>query len=168
MFCQSVCPTGSHVTVSRNALDLTIQGLPCTWPLSEHWTSCSAPSPGHEHPHRSGHGTSTVQEQSGPNPPVPKACLNVFNLDLTVQGPLPVTSGGNNWRPVQTCSLEDPLVLTSGGYWSLYGRQVASTYPTCCKWISNTRKWFHTQLWTNLYTIAFDIRFLHWPQFTGW
>ena len=43
--------------------------------------------------------------------------------DLTVQAPSPlVTSGGHQWKPVQTCSLQDPpvppapLVLTSGGY----------------------------------------------------
>ena len=34
--------------------------------------------------------------------------------EMTVQGPLPVlTSGGQDWRPVQTCSLEDP---PTGGY----------------------------------------------------
>ena len=32
--------------------------------------------------------------------------------------PMLVTSGGQDGRPVQTCSLEDPLELTSGGYWS--------------------------------------------------
>ena len=42
-----------------------------------------------------------------------------------------VISGGHQWRPVQTCSLQDtPLpVMTSGG-WSTYGGQAGSTYPT--------------------------------------
>ena len=47
-------------------------------------------------------------------------------LDLTEQGTpghwilqdtvLLVTSGGHHCRPVQTCSLQTPLVLTSGGH----------------------------------------------------
>ena len=50
---------------------------------------------------------------------------------ITAQGsPLLVTSGGQDWRSVQTCSLEDPLVLTSVGYWSPYGRQAGATHPT--------------------------------------
>ena len=36
-------------------------------------------------------------------------------LELTVQGPLLVTSGGLRWRPVQTCSFGDPPGVTSGG-----------------------------------------------------
>ena len=59
---------------------------------------------------------------------LPKTC------NLTVQGPtgsLSVTSGGQDWKPVQTCLLQDPpLVLTSGGYWSTYGWQTDGTYPT--------------------------------------
>ena len=41
---------------------------------------------------------------------------------LLYRDPLPplVTSGGKDWKPVQTCSLEEThpqnLVLTSGGY----------------------------------------------------
>ena len=32
--------------------------------------------------------------------------------------PLFVTSGGHHWRPVKTCSLQDPLPLTSADiYW---------------------------------------------------
>ena len=43
------------------------------------------------------------------------------SLDLIVQAPTPVShpllmsSADHNWRPVQTCSLEDPPALTSGG-----------------------------------------------------
>ena len=35
--------------------------------------------------------------------------------------PMVVTSGGQDWRLVQTCTLEDLLllVLTSGGYWEV-------------------------------------------------
>ena len=40
------------------------------------------------------------------------------------------TSGGHHWRPIQTCSFEDPpLVLTSGGR-SLHSWQVGGTHPT--------------------------------------
>ena len=44
-------------------------------------------------------------------------------LDITIQGPqrpapMLVTSGNHPFRPVWTCSLEDPSVLTSGSYWS--------------------------------------------------
>ena len=60
-----------------------------------------------------------------------------------------VTSGGQDWRPVQTCSLEDPfppLVLTYGDYWSMYIRRAGSTHPTAmlsydCYWIH----WIHPQ-----------------------
>ena len=60
---------GFHLTITRDALGLTIQG-------------CPNPSPGPSH-------------------------------FLPMQGPpiLPsriVTSGGQDWRPVQSCSLEDP------------------------------------------------------------
>ena len=60
-----------------------------------------------------------------------------------------VTTGGKDWRPVQTCSLEDlphPLVLTSDGYWSTYSWKVGGTHPTgmlscyvsfCCKMYSH-------------------------------
>ena len=33
-----------------------------------------------------------------------------------------VTSSGQDWRPLQTYSLEGPIVLPSGGYWSKYDR----------------------------------------------
>ena len=36
---------------------------------------------------------------------------------LSVQYLLLLTSGGQDWRPVQTFTLENPPVLTSGGYW---------------------------------------------------
>ena len=39
----------------------------------------------------------------------------------SLQGPAPISllvkSGAQYRRPIQICSLEDPLVLTSGGYW---------------------------------------------------
>ena len=73
------------------------------------------PSP----PPQTGH--LTVQEHSslGPRhlgygtPPHPLTqpfwtCSTLFNLDLQVQGPLVVTSGGQDWISVQTCSLKDP------------------------------------------------------------
>ena len=33
-----------------------------------------------------------------------------------------MTSGCHHCRPVQTCSIQDPLVLTLGGYWSVHSR----------------------------------------------
>ena len=46
----------------------------------------------------------------------PKVLINLISCL-----PLLMTSGGHHWRPVQTCSLQDPppthtLMLTSGGY----------------------------------------------------
>ena len=61
----------------------------------------------------------------------PMVPSTLWKWDLTGQGsPLLVTSGGQDWRSVQTFSLEDSLVLTSGGYWSTYGRQAGATHPT--------------------------------------
>ena len=65
-----------------------------------------------------------------------------YSCNLTGQGPpapalhpLLMTSGGHHWRSVQTCSLQDSLlVLTSGGYWGTYGQS---------KWeASILLKWF--------------------------
>ena len=62
-------------------------------------------------------------------------CIGPLEWNLTVQGPLPalspsamiVTFGGQDWRPVQTCSLEDqPPELTSRGY----GSEAGSPHPT--------------------------------------
>ena len=95
-FSLSVCPEGSHVTITHDAWDLTVQR--------------------------------------------PPSCSNLFNFDLTVQEPptlcpvyrvpLVVTSIGQDWRPVQTCSLEGPLVLTSGGNWSTYTRSASGRYAS--------------------------------------
>ena len=61
--------------------------------------------------------------------------MGPLEWNLTVQGPLPalspsamiVTFGGQDWRPVQTCSLEDhPSELTSRGYSS----EAGSPHPT--------------------------------------
>ena len=49
--------------------------------------------------------------------------------------PMLVTSGGNHWRPVQTCSCEDaPPAVTSGGCsWSMYSFQVGGrNCMNCC------------------------------------
>ena len=53
-------------------------------------------------------------------------------LDLTAQGPLDtallvVTSGGQNYRPVQTCSLEDSL---GAAIWWLLKHVCASYWNT--------------------------------------
>ena len=47
----------------------------------------------------------TVQGTSDPSPaPLPTGTVGL--------SPLPVISGGQDWRPVQTCSLEDPPSVT--------------------------------------------------------
>ena len=44
---------------------------------------------------------------------------------------LPLTSCNQHWRPVQTCSLEYPPEVTSGGgHWSTYDLQAGGTHPT--------------------------------------
>ena len=91
-----VCPSvsqsvngGPHVTITYDALDITVQ--------------CPAPSPG-----RFGHQTW--------DPPAPV--------------PLLVTSVDHHWRPVLTCSFEDPheqrLVVTTEAHAVSTGRQNAS------------------------------------------
>ena len=74
-----VCPSfshsvqGSHVTITHDASDITMQGTP----------------------------------NSSPPP------------DMASQTPLLLTSGGQDWRPVQTYSLEDiPSWLPSSGNWN--------------------------------------------------
>ena len=76
---------GPHVTVTHNALDLTV-----LWPTPSH--SLNTPQPGPPPSH--------------------------LNMRLTTPGfaLLQVPSGFHNWRPIQTCSFQDPiLVLTSSG-----------------------------------------------------
>ena len=84
----SVC--GSHVTITHNALDLTVQAAPPSSGLSPNPTL--------------GQGTSVP-------PPT---------WDLRTPAPLLVTSGGYRWRPVQTWSLQDflPPMLISNGWCS--------------------------------------------------
>ena len=60
---------------------------------------------------------------TAPTPPPPWQGTSPYcpwTYNLTVQGPLLVTSGGQYWRPVQTLFTGGafPPVLTSGGYWS--------------------------------------------------
>ena len=75
--CLSVCLSHkeSHVAITHDALDLTVQPSPALAPalLFQTWDPQPRPHPSYIGPH-----------------------------------PLLVTSGGHHWRPVQTCSLEDP------------------------------------------------------------
>ena len=81
----SLSTRGSHVTITHNALDFTIQPP---------FLCLVTPSPLH--------GTLIYRDQG--------------TWDLVVQGPLLMTSGDKDWRPVQTCSPQDlSTVLTSGG-----------------------------------------------------
>ena len=44
-----------------------------------------------------------------------------------------LTPGGHHWRPVQTCSLDDPtppLLTPGGGHQNTYGWKVSSIHPT--------------------------------------
>ena len=91
--CLSFCShRGPHVTITHDALDLSVQsplGLP--------------PSPGHGDPPKF-------------QPPKP-APPNMGHGDPLTPAPLIVTSGGHHWRPVQTYSLDltvqpPPPVLT--------------------------------------------------------
>ena len=80
----------SYVTITHDALDLTIQELQEAWP-----------SPSDMGPH--------CMEPPQPWPPF-------WTRDITLWGPLwprpflQVTSGGLDWRPGQTFSPEDPLL----------------------------------------------------------
>ena len=79
---------GPHVTITHDALDLSVQRPSLTY---QTWDPSQAhPSPIPQTPLQTSH--------MGPNPKL-------------------ATSGGHHWRPVQTCSFEDqpPLVLKSGG-----------------------------------------------------
>ena len=70
----SVCPQGSHVTITHDALEFTVQAqsIPLTW---------DSPAPVRPPP-----------EMTHWGPPSPTLLL---------------TSDGQDWKPVQTCSLED-------------------------------------------------------------
>ena len=123
---------GAHVTITRDALDFTTQGpflaLPPPPPPPKRWDPTVHKLPWTWH--------LTVQRPlpSGPSPSLP----------------LLVKSGGQDWRPLQTCSSEKLpanniwwprlkicstllstwLVLTSGGYWSTYSWKVGIKHPT--------------------------------------
>ena len=73
-------------------------------PPSRHWTTLGQASP----VRRSQHDICWPQ---------PWPLDMGLHIKPQATGPLLVTSGGHHWRPLQTCSLEDPLpsVLTSSG-----------------------------------------------------
>ena len=105
----------SHVAITRDALDLTVRDIfpgpgssPSNSPPSRHGTS-GTPYPWHP---SSGHGTSGT----------PLPCPSLV-----------VTSGSHQWRPIQTCSLQD--VPFPHGCWHLvvkhrWSVQVDGTHPT--------------------------------------
>ena len=80
---------GPHVTITHVALDLIIQGPPAPWAWD---LTMQGPQ---------------VAENG-----------NLSKLVHLRTNPLPVLKSiSQEWTPVQTCSLEDPLpVLTSGDY----------------------------------------------------
>ena len=85
--CMSVCSQWSaHVTITHDALCLSVQGPTPIAPGHQTWDS----------------------------------------LKLTS---LLVTPAGHHWKPFQTCSLKDPLlVMTSGGYRSTHSWQAGGTH----------------------------------------
>ena len=88
--------TVQPVSITHDALERTIQGHPGLAPC--HVTSLYSETPLAS----LRHGISLCKENPSP--------------------PLLLTSGGQDWIPIQTCSFEDlPPVLTSGGYWITYG-----------------------------------------------
>ena len=90
------------MTITHDGLDLTIQG-----------------------PASPGHGTSLY---SAPVQPQPQSWPQMDVAPHCTGSPPPPSSppGSPVWRPVQISSLEDPPVMTSGGY----SRQASSTHPT--------------------------------------
>ena len=72
-----------------------------------------------------------------------------------------VISGGQDWRPIPTCSLENPLpVLTSDSFWNMYGWQAGGIHPTgmrsCLQMFSqqvlqrkNKWTWRMLRMWSN-------------------
>ena len=90
---------GSQVTITHDALDLTVQGT--SWPWSpRHGTSLyterlQAPVPPDIGPH------CTETPWSWSTGPRPQACSNLLNLDIIVQGP----SVSDIWWPrLEICS----------------------------------------------------------------
>ena len=61
----------------------------------------------------------------------PSPVPSTSDIDPPGPGPLLMTSGGHHWRPVQTCSLEDPPTGTDIKlrHQSMYSWQAGSTHP---------------------------------------
>ena len=99
---------GFHLTIIHVVLDLTIQGPPTpALPPSP----SSAPPPVHDlYPH-----TGPLQPHTG----TPGSALALLLL---------VIFGGQDWRLFQTWGL--PMLLTSGGFYSTYSRQVVGIHLT--------------------------------------
>ena len=98
---------GSHVTITHDALNFTIE---------------EPPGPGHP----PGHGTSLYQDPPAPHMDMRPHCME------TPAPHLLLTSGGQDWRSVKTVSLENSPhpVLTSGGYCSTYSWQPSRPYAS--------------------------------------
>ena len=95
-------------------------------PSHQHWTSMLGDIPTHS----LGHGTSLYRDPLSPAPPdMTSHCTG--NTPVPGPRPLLVTSGGQDWRPVQICPLEDPQVLTSGAYARTVGKRVVRILLEC-------------------------------------
>ena len=94
-----------------------------------------------------GHGTSMYIDP----PPYPGTIRHGTSL---YRDTMLVISGGQDWRPVQTCSLQElppPVVLTSGSYWSTYDWHAGGAHPTgmlSCYTFGPVRSWFTETLLT--------------------
>ena len=102
--CHTVCPqSGSHLTITHDTLDLTVQGHPYPSPSSLSPQPSTSPQ------------TSDLRFPC----PWPWSCT------------LLLTSGVQHCRAIQTFSLEDLLAATSGSdNRSTYGLQACSMHPT--------------------------------------
>ena len=118
-----------HVANTHGTLDLTIEG---------------PPRPGHlGHPCT---GTLLI-----PN-------LSVYPSVQGPPAPLLAISGGQDWRSVQACSLEDPCsadIYLVAGYWSIYGGWAVGTHParvlSCWQTVNVDKQWaLYNSLWIHL------------------
>ena len=81
-----------------------------------------------------------TQPTTTPPPPPPDMGPCCTGITPALSLPLLlVASGGQDWSPIQICSLEGPPpVLTSGGSQSPNGRQAGRTHPMeCFLFVSN-------------------------------
>ena len=83
-----------HVTITHDPLDPTLQGPLALTPAP--WISNMVP----------------LDIRYGT--PIPRPRTSGMGPPVSTLAPPLVISGGHHWRPVQTCSLEDQLLIPTG------------------------------------------------------